>query len=115
MIATLFSILAAALIQVRHVQVPVVTDRDVPVAEVTVPKGVAPQWQIKATGLPCHALKNAYVKDNQLFVHIDGAKVKDLTKPFRIKVKAKGVGGQGERHPRSIGWPVACVTPEMTA
>lgn len=92
MITTLFSILAAALIQVRHVQVPVVTDRDVPVAEVTVPEGVtAPQWQIKATGLPCHALKNAYVKDNQLFVHIDGAKVKDLTKPFRIKVKAKGM------------------------
>ena len=91
MITSLVSLLLAVSVQVHHRQIPVVTDRDVPVAEVTVPEGVAPQWKIKAAGLPCHALKNAYVKDNQLFVHIDGRKVKDLSKPFRLKVKAKGM------------------------
>ena len=90
MLVSLFTFLAAALVQVHHVQLPVVADQDVPVAEVTVPDGIAPQWQFKAKGLPCHALQNAYVKEGRVYVRVDGSKIKDLTKPFRLKVKAKG-------------------------
>ncbi len=90
MLVSLFTFLAAALIQVHHVQLPVVADQDVPVAEVTVPDGMTPQWQFKATGLPRHALQKAYVKEGRVYVRVDGSKIKDLTKPFRLKVKAKG-------------------------
>lgn len=87
---SLFAVLAAALIQVQHYQVPVVTGQDVAVAKVTVPVGATPEWKISLSGQPCKALENAYVKDGQLYVHLSSAHTKKLDKPFRIKVKAKG-------------------------
>ena len=87
----LVSLLLAAVVQVHHWQVPVVVDRDVAIAAITVPENVTPEWKIKAHGLPGKALQQAYVKDNLLYVHIDGSRIKDLTKPFRVSVKAKGV------------------------
>lgn len=86
----LISILLALSIQLRQLQVPVLLDTDVAIAEVTVPEGATPQWNIKASGLPCKALRNSYVRDGRLYVNIDGSRVKDLSKPFRIRVKAKG-------------------------
>lgn len=87
----LVSLLLAVSVQIHHWQVPVLVNQDVAVAAVTVPEGVSPQWDIRAKGLPCKALQNAYVKDNLLYVHIDGSRIKDLSKPFRLSVKAKGV------------------------
>lgn len=87
----LLSFLLAVSVQVHHWQVPVLLNQDVAVAAVTVPEGVTPQWDIKAKGLPCKALQNAYVKDNLLYVRIDGSRIKDLSKPFRLSVKAKGM------------------------
>lgn len=87
----LVSLLLAVSVQIHHWQVPVLVNQDVAVAAVTVPEGVSPQWDIRAKGLPCKALQNAYVKDNLLYVHIDGSRIKDLSKLFRLSVKAKGV------------------------
>lgn len=87
----LVSLLLAITVQVHHWQVPVILNQDVAVAAVTVPEGVIPEWNIKAKGLPCKALQNAYVKDKLLYVHIDGSRIKDLSKPFRLSVKAKGM------------------------
>ncbi len=86
----LFTFLVALTVQVHHRQVPVVLDRDVAVAAVTCPENVSPEWKIRAEGLPCKALRHAYVKDDQLFVNMDGSRIKDLTKPFTLRVKAKG-------------------------
>ena len=87
----LVTLLLAVTVQVHHWQVPVVTDQDVAVASVTVPEGTSPEWSICPKGLPAKALHNAYVKDNLLFVNIDGSRIKDLTRPFTLSLKAKGV------------------------
>ena len=86
----LFALLSAALIQVHHWQVPVVTGQDVAVAAVTVPEGVTPSWQISAVGLPCKALTKAYVRDGCLWVNVSSDKTRRLDKPFRLRIKAKG-------------------------
>ena len=88
---SLVSHLLAVIVQVHHWQVPVLLDKDVAIAAVTVPEQVSPAWEIKAHGLPCKALRNAYVKDNLLYVHVDGSRIKTLTKPFTVSVKAKGL------------------------
>lgn len=90
MLTPIIAFLLSATLQVHHWQVPVVMDKDVAVAEVTLPDGAAPLWSIKASGLPCDALRGAYVRDGLLYVNINAAKVQDLTKPFTLKVKAKG-------------------------
>lgn len=86
----LLALLTAALIQVQHYQVPVVTGQDVAVAKVIVPEGARPEWRISLKGQPCKALEEAYVKDGQLYVRISSSRTSKLDKPFRIKVKAKG-------------------------
>lgn len=86
----LVSLLLAVSVQIHHWQVPVVVDKDVAIAVVTVPENTSPEWKIKAHGLPHKALRDAYVKDNLLYVNIDGSRIKKLTKPFRVSVKAKG-------------------------
>ena len=91
MLASLVSLLLAVSVQIHHWQVPVVAGKDVAVASVQTPEGVTPEWKISAKGLPCKALRSAYVKDGLLYVNVDPAKVKDLAKPFTLKIKAKGV------------------------
>jgi len=88
--SALLAILTAALIQIHHWQVPVVTGQDIAIAAVSVPEGVTPEWKISAKGLPCKALEKAYIKDGYLFVNISTEKTKHLEKTFSIKVKAKG-------------------------
>ena len=87
----LLSLLLSVAVQVHHRQVPVILDRDVAIASVEVPEDEAPEWSIKACGLPSKALRNAFVREGQLFVNIDGSRIKDLSKPFRICMKAKGM------------------------
>ena len=70
MLTSLFALLLSVSVQVHHWQVPVVLDKDVAVAEVTLPDGAAPVWKIKASGLPCKALRSAYVKDKLLYVNV---------------------------------------------
>ena len=86
----LVALVAAATIQIHHHQVPVVQGQDVPVATVTVPEGMEPDFKISLRGLPRKALRNWRVKDNVLYVHLDPAKVKDIRKPFSLEIKAKG-------------------------
>jgi sialidase-1 len=87
----LVTLLLAVTVQVHHWQVPVITDQDVAVASVSVPEGTSPEWSIRPKGLPAKALRNAYVQDNLLFVNIDGSRIKDLTRPFTLSLKVKGV------------------------
>ena len=86
----LLTLLLAVTVQIHHRQIPVVLDKDVAIASVTCSESVSPEWKITAKGLPGKALRHAYVKDGQLFVNIDGSRIKDLTKPFSLRVKAKG-------------------------
>ncbi len=91
MLTGLVSLLLAVSVQIHHWQVPVVAGKDVAIASVHTPEGVAPEWEISARGLPCKALRSAYIKDGLLYVNVAPDKVKDLTKAFTLKIKAKGV------------------------
>ncbi|MBO4585468.1 MAG: exo-alpha-sialidase [Bacteroidales bacterium] len=89
MLSALLSLLLLAGIQIHHWQVPVVTGQDIAVASVTMPEGAEPTWNIKAKGLPCKALKSAFVKDGYLWVNIS-PKASSLDKPFTLVIKADG-------------------------
>ena len=89
MLTTLIALLFS--VQVHHLQVPVVADQPVAIATVTLPEGACPRWQFKTEGLPGDALRRAYVEDGKLYVDIDAAKIRDLSRPFRIRMKARGV------------------------
>ena len=89
-LSSLLALIAATIIQVQHRQVPVVTDRDVAVASVTVPEGITPEWQFAVSGLPAGALRGAYVRNGWVYVNVDGRRIKDLTRPFRLTVSARG-------------------------
>ena len=90
MLQSFLALLAAVLLPVRHLQVPVVAGQDVPVAVVSVPDGATPDYRIKVKGLPRKALSDAYVRDSLVYVRLDPARVRKLTKPFSLKIKAKG-------------------------
>ena len=90
LLSTLIALVASATIQIHHYQVPVVQDRDVPVASVTVPEGVAPDIKVTLKGLPRKALRSWTVKGGQLYVNLDASRVKDIRKPFSLKIKASG-------------------------
>lgn len=90
MLSSLLTLLLSAVIQLHHLQVPVVTGQDVPVAQVTVPEGTNPEWKVMVCGIPKDALDDFYVKEGFLFVNISPEKTPDLDRPFRIRVRAKG-------------------------
>lgn len=87
---SILTLLAAVVLPVRHLQVPVVVGQDVAVAVVTIPAGEQPDFRIKAKGLPRKALQQAYVRDSLVYVRLDPARIKRLDKPFGLKIKAKG-------------------------
>ena len=87
---SLLTLLAAALLPVRHLQVPVVAGQDVPVAVVSLPTDSSPKLRIKAKGLPRKALQTAYIQDSLVYVRLDPTRIKRLDKPFGLKIKAKG-------------------------
>ena len=108
-----FSLLAAVTLQVHHQQVPVLLDRDVAVAVVRLADGAdtssdraLPALSCKVSGLPRKALARSFVRDSLLYLHVDSRYVRDLRKPFRLKLKARGfrVEESGEREHR-----LACV------
>ena len=82
---------SATTVQVHHRALPVLLNREVAIAAVTVPRGLSPQWTFKTTGLPKGALKKAEVRGGNLYVTLDGSKIKDLSKPFTIIPEAPGV------------------------
>lgn len=88
--STLWALVAAATLQVHHFQVPVVPDKDVPVAFVTVPDGQTPVLKVTAKGLPRKALRSYCLQDGYLYIQLDGTRLKDLRKPFTLSIKAKG-------------------------
>ena len=87
MIASFLGLLIAAGIQIHHWQVPVVTGQDVAVAAVICPEGTAPEFKIRAKGLPFGALKKALVKDSLLWINVEARR---LDKSFTLKIRAKG-------------------------
>ncbi len=88
LVNTLFLILAISCssekIQVNHFQVPVVAGQDVAVAKLSTPEI---SLKLRARGV---ALDNYFVKDSLLYVNIEPASVKELAKPFRLELKARG-------------------------
>jgi len=90
LLSALLALVASATIQIHHHQVPVVQDKDVPVAAVTVPEGESPDFKVSLKGLPRKALRSWSVRDGYLYVNLDAAKVKDIRKPFSLRIKAKG-------------------------
>ena len=46
LLTQLVALIAAATIQIHHCQVPVIQDKDVPVATVTVPEGAEPVFKV---------------------------------------------------------------------
>ena len=64
----LAALVAAATIQIHHCQVPVIQDKD----------------------LRRKALRSWEVRDGVLYVNLDASRVKDIRKPFALKIKAKG-------------------------
>ena len=90
LLTCLAALVAAATIQIHHCQVPVIQDKDVPVATVTVPEGADPVFKVSLRGLRRKALRSWEVRDGVLYVNLDAARVKDIRKPFALKIKAKG-------------------------
>ena len=90
LLSHLVALIAAATIQIHHCQVPVIQDKDVPVATVTVPEGSEPEFKVSLRGLPRKALRSWEVRDGVLYVNLDAARVKDIRKPFSLKIRAKG-------------------------
>ena len=81
---------SASTVQVHHRRLPVILDREMAIAAVTVPRGLTPQWSFKTT-LPKGALKKAEIRGGNLYVTLDGAKIKDLSRPFTFTPEAPGV------------------------
>ena len=90
----LVALVAAATIQIHHCQVPVIQDKDVPVATVTVPEGAEPVFKVSLRGLRRKALRSWEVRDGVLYVNLDAARVKYIRKPFSLKIRAKGFSVQ---------------------
>ena len=90
MLTALIALAVSTTIQVHHLQVPVIQDKDVPVALVTVPEGSDPVFKVSVRGLRRKALRSWTVKEGLLYVNLDASRVKDIRKPFTLKIKAKG-------------------------
>ena len=86
---------SASTVQVHHRTLPVLMDHEVAIAAVTVPKGLKPEWTFKSS-LPKGALKKAEIRGGNLYVTLNSAKIKDLSKPA------------------STGPPIACARQVMT-
>ena len=56
--STLIALIASATLRIHHVQVPVIQDADVPVAEVTAPEGMVPPLKVSLRGLRRKALQD---------------------------------------------------------
>ena len=91
MLLALFLVLLTSVqIRVHHEQVPVIQDKDVPVATVTIPDGHQPEFRVSVKGLPRKALRSWALRDGTLYINLDPARVRDIRKPFTLKIKAKG-------------------------
>lgn len=93
MLNCLMAFVAAAALQIHHYQVPVIPDRDIPVASVS---GQPQELKVSLRGLPCKALRSYYVKDGWLYVNLDGRRIRHIHRPFSLKIKAKGASIQEE-------------------
>jgi sialidase-1 len=89
-LSALVILAASAAVRIHHVQVPVILDRDIPVASVTVPEGTEPDFKVSLRGWRRKALRSWAVRDGLLYVNLDGAHIRDIRKPFTLKIKAKG-------------------------
>ncbi len=101
-LSALVILAASAAVRIHHVQVPVIQDRDIPVALVTLPEGTEPEFKVSLRGRRRKALRSWAVRDGFLYVNLDGTRIRDIRKPFTLKIKAKGFAVQedGERRHR---------------
>ena len=80
----------------KHLTIPVVTDKDVPVAEfLCAPWDTLPALHIKAEGLPEGALQDWHIDRGRVWVRIDGAQVPETSPAFTIKAEGKGLAVRG--------------------
>lgn len=96
LLTTLLTLIASATIQIHHYQVPVIQDKDVPVAMVTVPEGAEPIFKVSLRGLRRKALRSWTVREGTLYVNLDASRVKNVRKLFTLRIKAKGFVVQEE-------------------
>ena len=88
-LSALVILAASAAVRIHHVQVPVIQDRDIPVASVTLPEGTEPEFKVSLRGWRRKALRSWAVRDGFLYVNLDGARIRDIRKPFTLKIKAE--------------------------
>ena len=84
----------------RHLAIPVVTDRDVPVAEyLNAPWDTLPPISLSIQDLPDGALQSWYIDRGRVWIRIDGARVPDPSPAFTVEVEGEGVCVLGDpRH-----------------
>ena len=84
----------------RHLTIPVVTDRDVPVAEyLNAPWDSLPPLSLEIKGLPDGALKDWYYDRGRVWIHVDGARVSEPSPVFTVEAKGEGFSIKGDpRH-----------------
>jgi len=88
-------------VAVHHFQTPVFCGRDIPVAKLTVPDGQdLPQLSYRLEGIPQKALKDAFCKEDTLYIHLDGHLIPDTCNVFFLDVKGRSLEILGDRQHR---------------
>ena len=67
LLTQLVALVAAATIQIHHCQVPVIQDKDVPVATVDIPEGTEPVFKVSLRGWRRKALRSWEIRDGVLY------------------------------------------------
>ena len=75
----------------NHIVIPVVTDKDVPIAEFIVPDGdTLPSYQLRLKGIPQQALRNTYARNGRVYINIDGSMVGETSPVFEVQAIGEG-------------------------
>ena len=80
----------------RHVPVPVVTDRDVRIAELCVaPWHIIPELSVSVSGLPEGAFDSWKIENGRLKIRLDGEKIPEACPAFEVTVSGDGLTIEG--------------------
>lgn len=81
----------------KHLTIPVVTDKDVPVAEfLCAPWDTLPAISLTTEGLPEGALQDWHIDRGRVWVRIDGDKVDETSPAFTLIIKGSNAAIQGD-------------------
>ncbi len=80
----------------RHVPVPVVTDRDVRIAELcAAPWQSVPELSVSVSGLPEGAFDSWKIENGRLKIRLDGEKIPEACPAFEVTVSGEGLTIEG--------------------